>query len=142
MLCSVGTYKIPTWTTPLFLSFVVSVLLSNTSFLGHICAIVVGYLRKWPRFFYHSIIHHPADECAPSRTRIPSSLLPTREAHSLDRRKIESSWSTAALRVGRPEDARPVRHSPNNLDGRADGSHELYWVLATVRTMKASKPSM
>ncbi|KAL1964016.1 hypothetical protein VTN77DRAFT_7562 [Rasamsonia byssochlamydoides] len=40
----VGTYKIPTWTTPLFLSFVVSVLLSNTSFLGHVCAIAVGYL--------------------------------------------------------------------------------------------------
>ncbi|KAL1988387.1 hypothetical protein VTN96DRAFT_10070 [Rasamsonia emersonii] len=40
----VGTYKIPTWTTPLFLSFVVSVLLSNTSFVGHVCAIVVGYL--------------------------------------------------------------------------------------------------
>ncbi|KAH8701695.1 Gaa1-like protein [Talaromyces proteolyticus] len=36
--------KIPTWTTPLFVSFVVAVLLSNTSFLGHICGILIGYL--------------------------------------------------------------------------------------------------
>jgi hypothetical protein len=42
----VASVKIPTWTTPLFISFVVAVLLSNTSFLGHICAIGIGYLRK------------------------------------------------------------------------------------------------
>lgn len=41
----VGTFKVPTWTTPLFVSFVVAVLLSNTSFLGHICGMIFGYLR-------------------------------------------------------------------------------------------------
>jgi glycosylphosphatidylinositol transamidase len=41
----VGTLKVPTWTTPLFVSFVVAVLLSNTSFLGHICGMIFGYLR-------------------------------------------------------------------------------------------------
>jgi len=41
---SLGIYRIPTWTTPLFASFFVSVLVSNTSLLGHICAVVVGYL--------------------------------------------------------------------------------------------------
>ncbi|GAM36695.1 hypothetical protein TCE0_018r05986 [Talaromyces pinophilus] len=40
----VGTFKVPTWTTPLFVSFVVAVLLSNTSFLGHICGMIFGYL--------------------------------------------------------------------------------------------------
>ncbi|KKA23036.1 Rhomboid protein 2 [Rasamsonia emersonii CBS 393.64] len=71
------------------------------------------------------------------RTWIPSNLLSIRGGHPLDRSKIKSSWSTSALRVSRPEDTRPVRHSSNDLDGRADCSHELYWVLATVRTMKA-----
>ncbi|KAK2757690.1 putative rhomboid protease [Arachnomyces sp. PD_36] len=41
---SIGKYNIPTWTTPLLASVLVSVLLSNTSFLGHICAIIIGYL--------------------------------------------------------------------------------------------------
>ncbi|KAN0083618.1 hypothetical protein V8E54_002706 [Elaphomyces granulatus] len=41
---SIGTYRIPTWTTPLFASFCVSVLVSNTSLLGHVCAVAVGYL--------------------------------------------------------------------------------------------------
>lgn len=41
---NIGTLRIPTWTSPLFVSFVVAVLLSNTSFLGHICGIIFGYL--------------------------------------------------------------------------------------------------
>ncbi|KAJ5871282.1 uncharacterized protein N7529_003635 [Penicillium soppii] len=41
---SLGPYKIPTWTSPLVACVVVSVLLSNVSFLGHMCAILVGYL--------------------------------------------------------------------------------------------------
>ncbi|QKX63377.1 uncharacterized protein TRUGW13939_10547 [Talaromyces rugulosus] len=39
-----GPIKIPTWTSPLIASFVVAVLVSHTSFLGHICAIFIGYL--------------------------------------------------------------------------------------------------
>lgn len=42
----ISTMKIPTWITPLALIVVTSVLLSNTSFLGHICAVIVGYLCK------------------------------------------------------------------------------------------------
>lgn len=41
---SLGPYKIPTWTSPLFACVVVSILVSNASFLGHLCAIFVGYL--------------------------------------------------------------------------------------------------
>ncbi|CAG7960953.1 unnamed protein product [Penicillium nalgiovense] len=41
---SLGPYKIPTWTSPLFACVVVSILVSNVSFLGHLCAILVGYL--------------------------------------------------------------------------------------------------
>ncbi|KAE8409490.1 hypothetical protein BDV37DRAFT_236068 [Aspergillus pseudonomiae] len=41
---SLGNYKIPTWTSPLFACIVVSILMSNTSCLGHLCAILVGYV--------------------------------------------------------------------------------------------------
>ncbi|KAJ5621700.1 hypothetical protein N7528_006483 [Penicillium herquei] len=41
---SVGPYKIPTWTSPLFACVVLSILVSNVSFLGHMCAILVGYV--------------------------------------------------------------------------------------------------
>lgn len=43
---SLGTYKIPTWTSPLLASVFVAILIPNTSFLGHLCAILVGYLRE------------------------------------------------------------------------------------------------
>ncbi|KAL5355180.1 Gaa1-like protein [Aspergillus floccosus] len=41
---SLGNYKIPTWTSPLVACVLVAILMSNTSFLGHMCAILVGYL--------------------------------------------------------------------------------------------------
>ncbi|PWY64916.1 Gaa1-domain-containing protein [Aspergillus eucalypticola CBS 122712] len=41
---SLGSTKIPTWTSPLFACALVSILVPNTSFLGHLCAILVGYL--------------------------------------------------------------------------------------------------
>ena len=40
----IGSAKIPTWITPLALIVVTSVLIPNTSFLGHLCAVTVGYL--------------------------------------------------------------------------------------------------
>jgi glycosylphosphatidylinositol transamidase len=46
---SLGPYKIPTWTSPLFACAFVSVLVSNVSFLGHLCAILVGYLCEFLR---------------------------------------------------------------------------------------------
>ncbi|KAG5949922.1 putative rhomboid protease [Claviceps sorghi] len=41
---TIGTYHIPTWTTPLFMMFVTAVLIPNTSMLGHLCGVAVGYV--------------------------------------------------------------------------------------------------
>jgi len=38
-----GDLKIPTWITPLVLVLFVSVLIPNTSFLGHVCGLLFGY---------------------------------------------------------------------------------------------------
>jgi hypothetical protein len=40
---SLGPYKIPTWTVPLALITVVSLLVPNASLLGHLCGAAVGY---------------------------------------------------------------------------------------------------
>lgn len=57
---SIGNYKIPTWTSPLVVCVVVSMLVSDTSFLGHLCAIAIGYLRKSIRrgYFVLKLIHN------------------------------------------------------------------------------------
>lgn len=39
-----GDFKIPTWTTPLFLILVINFLVPHTSLLGHLCGAAVGYL--------------------------------------------------------------------------------------------------
>lgn len=39
----INDYKIPTWTTPLFLIVVIWVLIPGTSLLGHLCGALVGY---------------------------------------------------------------------------------------------------
>lgn len=39
-----GDTKIPTWTTPLVLLLFVTVLIPNTSLLGHLCGMAIGYL--------------------------------------------------------------------------------------------------
>jgi len=41
---SIGSYKIPTWTTPLILSVFLSALIPGVSFLGHLCGLATGYL--------------------------------------------------------------------------------------------------
>ncbi|KAI4731717.1 hypothetical protein E4T49_00754 [Aureobasidium sp. EXF-10728] len=41
---ALGPYNIPTWTAPLILNLFVAVLVPNTSFLGHLCGLAVGYL--------------------------------------------------------------------------------------------------
>ncbi|KAL3461346.1 Gaa1-like protein [Aspergillus heterothallicus] len=41
---SLGNYKIPTWTSPLFACVLVAILVPNTSFLGHLCSVLIGYL--------------------------------------------------------------------------------------------------
>ncbi|PHH70192.1 hypothetical protein CDD83_5501 [Cordyceps sp. RAO-2017] len=40
----IGTYYIPTWTSPLLIIIVVAALIPNTSLLGHLCGVVVGYI--------------------------------------------------------------------------------------------------
>ncbi|KAJ0420192.1 Gaa1-like protein [Aspergillus carlsbadensis] len=41
---SLGNYKIPTWTSPLFACVLVWILVPNTSFIGHLCSVSIGYL--------------------------------------------------------------------------------------------------
>jgi hypothetical protein len=43
---TIATYNIPTWTTPLMLAVVISVLVPNTSLVGHLCGLGVGYVCK------------------------------------------------------------------------------------------------
>ncbi|KAK0764583.1 hypothetical protein N5P37_002049 [Trichoderma harzianum] len=40
----IGTYQLPTWTTPLLMIVVVAALLPSTSLLGHLCGVGVGYI--------------------------------------------------------------------------------------------------
>ncbi|KAK5625500.1 hypothetical protein RRF57_001216 [Xylaria bambusicola] len=40
----IGTYHVPTWTTPLFMAVVVQALVPGTSFVGHLCGVGTGYL--------------------------------------------------------------------------------------------------
>jgi hypothetical protein len=49
---TIGDYAIPTWTTPLFIIFVIHFLVPNTSLLGHLCGALVGYLwgLGWIKF--------------------------------------------------------------------------------------------
>jgi hypothetical protein len=45
-LHSISGYRIPIWTLPLMMTLVVSFLIPNTSLLGHLCALAIGYLCK------------------------------------------------------------------------------------------------
>ncbi|KAH6606291.1 hypothetical protein Trco_005444 [Trichoderma cornu-damae] len=40
----IGTYHLPTWTTPLLMIIVVAALMPSTSLLGHLCGVSVGYI--------------------------------------------------------------------------------------------------
>ncbi|KAF2122105.1 hypothetical protein BDV96DRAFT_562925 [Lophiotrema nucula] len=53
---SVGPYKIPTWTTPLILMVVVSFLVHNVSFIGHLCGAGVGFL--WGLGYIKFLVPH------------------------------------------------------------------------------------
>lgn len=41
---AIGTSRIPTWTTPLLALIFVAALVPNTSFLGHLCSLGIGYI--------------------------------------------------------------------------------------------------
>lgn len=50
----IGTYQLPTWTTPLLMIVVVAALLPSTSLLGHLCGVGVGYIGMVSNF-----VHEP-----------------------------------------------------------------------------------
>ena len=39
----IGTAKIPTWSVPIILAVIISVMVPNTSLLGHLCGLAIGY---------------------------------------------------------------------------------------------------
>ena len=45
----IASAKVPTWITPLALIVVTSVLIPGSSFLGHLCAVTIGYLCMYYR---------------------------------------------------------------------------------------------
>src|SRR5271154_2634830 len=49
LLFRISSYKIPTWISPLVIIVMTSVFIPNTSFLGHLCGCVVGYLCESTR---------------------------------------------------------------------------------------------
>jgi hypothetical protein len=105
---SLGPYKIPTWTSPLVACVVVSVLLSNVSFLGHMCAILVGYLREFPSVSV--LLHHLI---VASRSRIPQGLCAPREDPPLDRGQAKPPRTPSSLRFCGSKDLRSL-WSPSN----------------------------
>lgn len=111
MFCSIGSYKIPTWTSPLLACVFASVLIPNTSFLGHLCAVLVGYLREYYNLSYiraHALTPHTIS----SWPRIPQGLCPAREDPPMDRRQAESPGKIAALCVSGSEDIWSLWRAP------------------------------
>ncbi|KAI9844461.1 MAG: putative rhomboid protease [Sclerophora amabilis] len=41
---SLGSYQIPTWTTPIIFILLVTFLVPNTSFIAHLCSLAIGYM--------------------------------------------------------------------------------------------------
>lgn len=39
----IGTAKIPTWSVPIILAVIIAVMVPNTSLLGHLCGLAIGY---------------------------------------------------------------------------------------------------
>ncbi|KIW37404.1 hypothetical protein, variant [Exophiala oligosperma] len=98
--------KIPTWITPLAIVVVTSVLIPNTSFLGHLSGCITGYLCE---FFYFKT-------CDPNREkRLTSASLyrgtgiytipgTTGKGPSLDRGQTQPPGQTTSLCFCRPKD--------------------------------------
>jgi hypothetical protein len=53
---SIGPYKIPTWTTPLILILLTSILIPNVSLVGHLCGAAIGYL--WGLGYIKFLVPH------------------------------------------------------------------------------------
>jgi hypothetical protein len=53
---SIGPYKIPTWTTPLILILLTSILIPHVSLIGHLCGAAIGYL--WGLGYIKFLVPH------------------------------------------------------------------------------------
>jgi hypothetical protein len=53
---SIGDYKIPTWTTPLILVVLSSILIPHVSLVGHLCGAGLGYL--WASGYIKFLVPH------------------------------------------------------------------------------------
>lgn len=107
--------------------------MSNTSFLGHLCAILVGYLRKCCRIPYGYRLLIPR-----SRPWVSEAVRSAGEDSPLDRGQVESAWTAAPLCVGRPEDVWPLWSPANDQQqspGRKTDSDELPGVVAASGTL-------
>lgn len=129
----IGDVKIPTWTTPLVLSIFTSVLIPNTSFLGHLSGLAVGYLCK--SCSIHLLIR-VANEYR--GIRLYQVLGPTREDFALDRGKDESSWKVTTLCICWSEDIWKIwclTYDDTNFVCWFPCSYDLCWKHTKVRTI-------
>lgn len=53
---ALGPYKVPTWTTPLMLVVVTSILVPGVSLIGHLCGAGIGYL--WASGYIKFLVPH------------------------------------------------------------------------------------
>ncbi len=103
--CSLSVYKIPTWTTPLVITLLVTFLVPNTSLIGHLCSVAVGYLCSCPYFLFKLLVLTSRR----SRSRLLEPFGATGEGASLDRGEDESAREVAALRLCGPKDLWKIR---------------------------------
>lgn len=127
---TIGTTKIPTWTTPIVLVLFVSFLVPNTSFLGHLCGLSFGYGCEQG----HSTLRGKLTICR--GPRIPQISCTSREGPSVDRREVESAGKIATLRLSRSENIWQIWSVTNCCCCRERRCAWLCWRLAKIGTMR------
>ena len=130
-----GDVKIPTWITPLVLVVFVSVLVPNTSLLGHLCGLLFGYGCNLP-------LPISSNQQAYRRLRgprVPEIPCTSREDTEMVRRKDESAWKTTTLRFSRPEDLWPFRRPSDNHSNtcRTCGEWDRFGICWEYLTFRA-----
>jgi membrane associated rhomboid family serine protease len=84
---AIGSHQIPTWTTPLIMVLIVAALIPNTSLLGHLCGLGVGYVCGMGYIKYLAppvgasldrVAPQPPRRSAPLCERGPKDLRPLR----------------------------------------------------------------
>lgn len=104
---TIGTYQIPTWATPLILVVVVTALVPNTSFLGHLCGLGVGYICKCPSSLLAS--QKTTDMKGLRRTGLSQVPITAREDLALVGGQAEAAAEVAALCQCRSENVWTIR---------------------------------